>query len=294
MSDDPSLFELLAASIRKDPETWLPVADDSFPPERAAELTDRIIADAQGSEHQRTHPDDQVRAAPPMSRRRHLLVAAMIVGLVTLFAGVFGPRTGSAHAAVTGAAEALGRTASLEGNLTTSSSEGTSRSTIAVSKDAFQIRDETTYADGHRESAARVMVDGYLYETVDGLTTRTVADPDSAPAPFARSSRAVIDAVAGNSNIDVIGNQDLGGLITTRYDIRLDAGSIEALSKLRRDELAWFELEYPDQVDTVQLWISDGMIHQMEIHSQDQWTRLEFHSFGEPVHIEAPPGPYVD
>lgn len=45
MSDDnPSPLELLAASIRDDPETWVPLSDDAFSSERATELADRIAA----------------------------------------------------------------------------------------------------------------------------------------------------------------------------------------------------------------------------------------------------------
>ena len=58
--------------------------------------------------------------------------------------------------------------------------------------------------------------------------------------------------------------------------------------------LAWFELEYPDAVRTLSVWIADDLVHQdRDRPDRDQITRTRFFNFGSDITITAPPGPYT-
>ena len=297
MNDEhPSPLELLAASIRDDPEGWLPPDSDAPGPDRLTELADGILererARDRGAPAGTSGPGEPPGAS--RSRGRLLLVAAAVVVTAAVGIVLAGPSAPPAYATVVVAAEALGDIEALEGSLTRSSPSRTSESTFRANGAAFQLRSEATYADGHVEASEQVLVDGYLYETIDGQTSRTLADPEQVPAPFARSSSAVISAATTGADVEDLGSEDLGAVSARRYDIRLGPDSVEALSKLERSELAWFELEYPERVDTMRVWIADGVIRQMELRSADQTTRIEFHNLGQEVDIDTPPGPYAD
>lgn len=85
----------------------------------------------------------------------------------------------------------------------------------------------------------------------------------------------------------------LDGVTTTRYDIQLTETSVAALLALKPNELAWFELEYPDDVRTLSVWVADDLVHQVEITQRDQVTRTRFFNFGAGMIITPPPGPYL-
>lgn len=89
--------------------------------------------------------------------------------------------------------------------------------------------------------------------------------------------------------------ETVDGVATTRYDIRLSDESVAALSALTPNELAWFELEYPDEVHTLSVWVADDLVQRIEIVYRDQvTTRARFFNFDGNITITAPPGPYLD
>lgn len=200
----------------------------------------------------------------------------------------------TAQAAVTSAAEAMDEITSLEGELTTSVprvSEATTR--IRVAGDDLEITGEARYADGHTEASTFTVVDGTGYETIEDQTSSTPVGSGDGLAPFGPSSAAVISAALEGSDVTERGEDSLNGVATTRYDIQLTDTSIAALSALTPNELAWFELEYPDAVETLSVWIADDLVHQIEIAQRDRITRTTFHNFGGEITITAPPGPYL-
>lgn len=237
---------------------------------------------------------------PPAQRhrRRTWRLVAGTAAATVIAAGAFvlvqSNDAPTAQAAVTSAAEAMDEITSLEGELTTSVpgvSDGTTR--IRVAGDDLEITGETRYADGHTEASTFTVVDGTGYETIDGQTTTTPVGPGDGLAPFGPSSAAVISAALEGSDVTERGADSLNEVATTRYDIQLTDTSIAALSALTPNELAWFELEYPDAVKTMSVWIADDLVHQIEIAQRDQITRTTFYNFGAEITITAPPGPYL-
>jgi hypothetical protein len=225
------------------------------------------------------------------------LVMGMAAATVGVAGGLFVVQSGDAppaQAAVVSAADALSEITSLEGEVTTSEpgvSEGISR--IRVDGDDVEITGETRYADGHIEASTFTVVDGIGYETIEGRTTSRPLGPDERLAPFGRSSAAVISAALVGSEVSEQAADTVDGVSTTRYDIRLTDASIAALSRLTPNELAWFELEYPERVRSLRVWVADDLVHQIGIVHRERVTRTRFFNFGGDVTITAPPGPYL-
>lgn len=200
----------------------------------------------------------------------------------------------TAQAALVSAANAMDEITSLEGELTSTVpgvSEGTTR--VRVSGDDLQFTNESRYADGHTEASTFTVVDWIGYETIGGQTTTRPVSPDEVGAPFGPSSAAVIAAALQGSEVTERGEAAIDGVVTTRYDVQLTDTSIAALSALTPNELGWFELEYPNDVKTLSVWIADDLVHQIEISQRDQTTRTRFYNFGGEITITAPPGPYL-
>ncbi|HTO00943.1 MAG TPA: hypothetical protein VL068_09740, partial [Microthrixaceae bacterium] len=56
----------------------------------------------------------------------------------------------------------------------------------------------------------------------------------------------------------------------------------------------WFELEYPDQVDAISIWIADGLIRQIETTQGQATIRTIFTNFNGDISVNAPAGPFVE
>ena len=243
-------------------------------------------------------PASSLRPSAQRDRRRPWRLVAGVAAATLVAVGGFvvvqSNDAPTAQAAVVSAAEAMDEITSLEGELITSVpgvSNGTTR--IRVDGDDLEITSETQYADGQTEASTFTVVDGTGYETIEGQTTTTPFGPDDGLAPFGPSSAAVISAALEGSDVTKQGGDTLDGVATTRYDIELTDASIAALSALTPNVLAWFELEYPDAVRTLSVWIADDLVHQIEIAQRDQITRTRFFNFGSDITITAPPGPYT-
>jgi hypothetical protein len=297
MSDrDPSPFELLAASIRDNPGRWLPLGRDSMGEERIAELTSLILggegmppaASAMVGPHQTRRTADLRHRD---RRKRLVLLAAMTMVLTLCGSLLLGTRAPSAQAAVRAAAEILRESQSLEARLTTWSPEHRLEATLRTDGDAFHLVTETTYADGHEETSEQTVVGGYIFETIGGATTRTPVAPGNAPASFVDSSAAVVEATVTGADGDAIESKTTAGS-STQYDISPGPEARRALSRLKPNQLAWFELEDPTRVETLRLWITGDVIRELEIRSGSQTSRIRFGSLDKDTEIVAPPGPY--
>lgn len=238
------------------------------------------------------------RPAQRHQRRSWRLVAGIAAATLAATGGFVLLRPSdepTAQAAVSSAANAMGAITSLEGELISLEpgvSEGTTR--IRVDGDDVEISGETRYTDGRVERATLTVVGGTVYETIEGETTSAPRGPNDRLAPFGQSSEAVISAALEHSEVTERGEEIVTGVATTRYDLELTDASIVALSALTVHELAWFELEYPDSVRTLSVWVADDLVHQIEIAHRDQVTRTRFFNFNGDITITAPPGPYLE
>lgn len=293
MNDRPDPFNLLTASLRDDPGRWLPLGDHAMDAARVDELTQRIaqleepLPQAERNQGDRGHVPSTGRP----TRRRALTAAAAVIVLIAS-ATVLATRTPSAEAVVRSASTDLRTTRSLKAQLARTTTAGKSATSLVAAGDTFHLRTSTQFTDGRSEASEQTYVDGYLYERVGETTTRTPAEPERLPAPFAQSSAAIIEAAATGADIAGVAATTRDGTAATRYDIALTPKSRRALSRLQPNQLAWFELENPDQVELLQLWIVDDEVREVRARSDATALSITFQRPNTPSTITAPPPPY--
>ena len=180
-----------------------------------------------------------------------------------------------------------------EVTITPTDDSGTTRSTLLVNGNDRETTSTRTYPDGHTESATRVLIGGTQYETIDGVTTRRSV-PVEEPTPFSMSSAMVVKALRGNSTVVDERDVDWDGGTATRLELAPTPQLSPALSRLPADVLAWFELEYPAEVESVTLWVTDQVVRRIEITTAQLVARTTFSDFNGDIEVVAPPGPYVD
>jgi hypothetical protein len=202
-----------------------------------------------------------------------------------------GPTTAGA---VRSAAQALGDVTSYEGQRT-HEQPGVSveTDTLRVDGDDFEFVSETRFVDGRVERFAVTVVDGIHYVSEDDEPVASPLRPgDGLDGSYADASAALVGAALDGSDVTEAGSQTISGVLTTRYDIALTARSIDALSSLTPEQLAWFDLDDPNQIDQLSVWIADDHIHRIEIaHSDGATTRTAFSNLNDDITITPPPGP---
>lgn len=105
------------------------------------------------------------------------------------------------------------------------------------------------------------------WSTEGGEVTSEPVSPDERPAPFASSSEAVVLAALSGARVEDLGEAQVRDEATTHYRISLDDTAKNALAALDAGQLAWFELEYPKQASTVDVWVAD------DSSDESAWSR---------------------
>jgi hypothetical protein len=293
-----------------------PVSSDP-PPAQGSDRYRSILETAMHADESPPMLTAEESPTPPARRRPrrrwpYALTAAAVVLVVGGVGAVVVVRQDapSPQVTVSDAVAGLEEITSLEVELTQATPESNRNARLRIDGDAMQSTSRGTYADGHVEESTQTIVDGVAYETIGGETTRTDIEPGQGLAPFGRSSDAVLAAATTDSEINELGTERVGDISAVRYFIALTPQAVAALSALPENQLAWFELGYPDRVSSMSVWIADGLIHQVEIMQDGQviqddsfvhpiersarTTRIRFFNFNGDVRVEAPPGPYVD
>jgi len=114
-------------------------------------------------------------------------------------------------------------------------------------------------------------------------------------APYAPSSAAIVRAAVTPSTTTEIGPDDVRGQAAVHYRIRLDAAAIRRLSALPVNQRSGFELEYPSNVRSLDVWVGGGHLLRIRVlqdfEPQDGvGTTVEFYDFGADIHITPPRG----
>ena len=271
--------------------------------------TDRHTTDRHTTDRHAAEPDPSGDGSVPLDPHRHdprrsgpgrwllgvaaaALVLGAVGGAVLLRSGDDSTPADTTSARPTTVHEEI---VSLRGEVTTTPNDGsgTSRSTLRVHGNDRETTSTRTYPDGHTESATRILIGGTEYETIEGVTTRR-AVPVEEPAPFSMSSAMVLKTLRGNSTVVESREVDWDGGTATRLELEPTAQLAPALSTLPAGVLAWFELEYPAEVESVTLWVTDQVIRQIEVTTAQLITRSTFSDFNADIEITPPPGPYVD
>ncbi len=248
----------------------------------------------------RAVPIDQPRRSGRPATDRWLLGAAAVAIVLALIGGAVVIRSNdtSEPAGLTTSAPptpAVDDIVSLRAEVTIipTDGSGSTRSTHRVDGEKRESTSTNTYADGHTESSTLIRIGGTEYETIEGVTTRRSIPPED-PTPFSMSSAKVIKTLRGNSVTLDERLVELDDGPATRVELEPTPQLSAALSTLSAGELAWFELEYPAEVESVTLWVTDQVVRQIEVTSAGQVSRTRFFDLNGDITITAPPGPYVE
>lgn len=197
----------------------------------------------------------------------------------------------SAEALVLEAADNLARYDALRATLVRDHVDGSLiEGTAEV--DGQSIRTELVEigADGQILSSEGITVIGDTIWTDDnGEIFEQPTGPNDRLTPFHEASRAVITAALAGTDVERLGSETIRETTSQRYRIVQTAVSRAALNELTPFELAWFELEYPDAVTQIDVWIADDVIHQITVVDPSYGTTTTtFYDFGANIDITPP------
>ncbi|MCB0993890.1 MAG: hypothetical protein KDB21_02280 [Acidimicrobiales bacterium] len=230
-----------------------------------------------------------LRRRPWANPRRLLAAAAVVVvlglGLATLWPG----GTQSAEAAVRSAAAELGEITSLRAEMTIVDEAGTSTAVGEFSGDNAHVVESWTDSDGLEHTSAFTVVDDTMWSESAGRIESSPVGPNDRLAPFGTASAAVLRAALTGSEVTDLGEAALDGTTVRHIQLTMTPESRAALAALTPAELAWFELEYPEEVQTIEVHLSGDIIHQLTVVGSTAGTRsIRYFDLGEPVTITAP------
>lgn len=115
----------------------------------------------------------------------------------------------------------------------------------------------------------------------------------------------MVTAALSGGHVADLGPAEVDGIEADQYRIEADDATREALAELAPTELAWFELEHPQQVTSIEIWVADDLIRRIEVtvdHSDSPTERqvatttvdyFDFHADIEitPLTSDTTPGP---
>ncbi len=262
--------------------TYLAIQEQAMKTLEANETTPRESATDQTQEHGR-QPANRPgsRSTFRHNRGSFLVAAAAVTVLVALGAVLLPGGTPSAEAAILSAAQTTGDAVSFRATLVTEAEGQTTTDATGtfVGNDVHII---------DRDSEYMIIGDTAWQRDSDGSVNSGPVGDNDRLASFSSSSEAVISAVLEGSDVADLGSDTVAGITATHYAITPGDASRAALTALSPGELAWFELEYPDGVQTIDVWIADDLIHQIRVDqvfgegadAQRETTTTTFFDFG--------------
>jgi hypothetical protein len=238
------------------------------------------------------------------SRRRFVAPAAAAAAVLATLFGIatFGPeRSLSPVAALEEAGENTGAAETHRTEYVREQDDGS----LSVIRTEHRGRDERrTYSviepDGTERTDAvesdefRVFIGDRGWTAEDAAGDGVPVRPEERNAPYAESSAAILDAAVSESTVTEVGVDDVRGVEATHYRVRLDAEAVRRLEQLPANQLSGFELEYPAEVRSLDVWIADGYVRRINVKQNFEapgstGTTVEFYDFGADITIE-PPG----
>ena len=243
--------------------------------------------------------DDTSRFANQRPRRRLAFVGAaaailaLLIGIAVVAPGS-DPTPASAAEALAQAAETTGEVTTLRVEATYDGPGSTGRIRAEGNGADYRIASVRTYADGPDERETLVQIGDTVWDN-EGKHT---APPDQRNAAYAPSSEAVVKAILDGSTLEDLGDQDVRGVTARHIRATLTPASRAALAALSPSQVAMFELENPDTIDTLDLWIAHDLIRRIRV-ATDQGTdeagepqtnvaTIEFYDFGADITITPP------
>lgn len=111
--------------------------------------------------------------------------------------------------------------------------------------------------------------------------------------PFPVASRAVLDAALKGAVVTDLGDEEVDGVDAAHYRIELGEPGVEALRGLAPNLTAMFELEYPEAVRSMEVWVADDLIRRIELTFDPELTgtraiTLDFRDLGADIVVRPP------
>jgi len=231
----------------------------------------------------------RARAEPRRSRRWMTWtaigsgVAASVLAAVVVLGG---DRTPAATVVLT-AAEHTEQVVTLRG-VTRSEIKTGGTSTTTVEANGSDLRLVTHDDIG---TVTLTVVGNIGYETnSDGSSHKSAIPAGQRLAPFADAAGNVVKAALDGAEVTDKGTEQVRGVKTTHYHVRLTAAARRALDALPPVQTAWFEVEHADEITSVDIWTAGDLIRRIAVDQPERRTMTEFYDFGRPVTIVVPPG----
>jgi hypothetical protein len=227
---------------------------------------------------------------PPRSRRWMTWAAAgtgIAASVVLTTVVVLGGDSTSASAAVLAAAERTEKVVTLRGTTQTEvKTGGGSNTTIEVNGADMKI----VTKDGDSTVTTTILGNMGYESNSDGTSNNRALSADERLAPFAEASGNVVQAALAGADVTEKGTEQVRGADATHYQVTLTAESRKALAALPPTQAAWFELEHPEEITSIDIWTADDLIRRIVIDQPEQRTTVESYDFGQPVTITKPAG----
>ncbi len=206
-------------------------------------------------------------------------------------AGVVVFRPGSeptAFASVRQAAEAVASVDSLRAEVVRYDASGAFVDRALADVSGADVAVSLDFGDGEPVPSFAAIGDT-IFELLDGVVESRPRTSNDALAPFADVSGAVVEAALTEAAVDEVGTEDVRGAEAEHYRVELTDAGRTALAGLTPQELAWFELEYPNEVTAVDVWVAGGLVHRLRVDNLDGSAAVtEFWDLGAEVTIEPP------
>lgn len=279
---------LLAALARLDPTAADPPPTPGSP--RDHQILERAMTD--------TTTDAPTGSPSTSSRRaRRLLaltgtgIAAAVLAVVAVtVVGTPGDRPDPV-AALTEAATTTGAVDRLRVHATYVDEGGTRTLDADVDGRSYHIRSrgEPRHEDGSDEEWTITIGDQQWSD--EDPEPITVAD-DERNAPFPEASEAVIEAALRGAEVTDEGTEEVRGVEATHYRIDLGPSGTAALAALAPNLVAMFELEHPERVTSLDVWVADDLIRRIShTFAEDGATgsaTLDYYDIGADITVEPP------
>jgi hypothetical protein len=231
------------------------------------------------------------RPEPVHHLRRWAIVGsaatAVIAGLVGVFVSDSGSVPPSQASVVLAAAEQFGSVDSMRADETYTSQLGkVTSSQVELDGTNVKITQNRSAEDGGR--LVITLINGRRYAQAGGHLSSVAATGDNTLAPYPGAARDVVKTVAGDSEVTKVGAGEVRGTKATHYHLDMPDAARQKLSRLPKTELAWFDLDSPQDVTSVDVWVTGKTLRRITVNAGFRTSDAVYYDFGAPITITTP------
>jgi hypothetical protein len=215
---------------------------------------------------------------PKPMRRRAFVGAAALAAAVAVVAVVvpMSHKSPAASGIVLTAAEQLSDSTTVRGHATFDH-PGDPTATADIEWDGKSSRIVFHETDGIRVVTT---IGGTVYEEFGGKINTVKATAANSLAAYPKSARDVVRAVVTNNDVQQVKDN--------HYRLTMTDSTRQALGAVATGELAWFDLDSPQDVTSVDIWISGDRLDRLTMTGSFGSSDMRYTDFGAPITITAP------